>query len=182
MRLLELDSSWWLLGNVVDDSADTWNLVDDSGGDTAEELSVKIEPIGGHVVGGLDGTEGDDLVVDTLVTHDTDGADREEGSEGLGDLAVETGGLNLLDEDVVGLAGNVDLFWGYLTEDTDGNSWSWEGVAPDEILWNAEVGTEDADLILEELTERLNELEVHVLEETTNILQTVSTTHAVTSR
>jgi hypothetical protein len=169
-HLLELNGSWWLLGNIVDNSADAGNFVDNSGGNTTKELSVKVEPVSGHIIGSLNGTESNNLVVNSLVAHDTNSANWEKSSKSLGDLAVKTGSLDLLDEDVVGLAGNIDLFGSDLSENTDGDTWSWEGMSPDKVLWDAKVGSELTDLILEELTERLNELEVHVFEKTTNIL------------
>jgi hypothetical protein len=168
--LLELDSSRRLLSDIIKHSADTVDLVDDTGRDLAEELSVKVEPVSGHVVGGGDGTEGNALVVDTLVSHDTDGADGEKGGVSLGDLAVETGGHDLRDEDVVGLAGNADLVGGDLSDDTDGNSGTGEGVTPDKLLWDSEVGSHDANLVLEELTKGLDNLELHVGGETSNVV------------
>ena len=171
---MELDGSWWLLSNIIDDSANARNLIDDSSGNAAKELAVKVEPISSHVIGGFNSTESNDLVVDSLISHDTDGADWQESGEGLGNLAVKTSSLDLLNEDVVGLAGNGDLLGSNLTEDTDGDTRSWEWMAPDEILGDTKVGTELADFILEELAEGFDKLEVHVLKETTDVLVFVS--------
>lgn len=151
-RLLPLDGGGWLGGDVVGDSGDTVDLVDDSGGDLLEEAVLEWVPVGGHEVGGLDGSEGDDLLVGALVAHDTDRLDGQQAGEGLGDLVVEARVADLLDVDGVGVSGDGDLGLGDLTEDTDGEAWAWEWVSPDELVGDAEQLTKVSDLVLEQLT------------------------------
>lgn len=74
---------------------------------------------------------------------------------------------------MVGLASDCDLLRGNFAEDADGDSWAGEGVAPDKIFGDAEVGAEDADLVFEEFAEGLDELKFHVFEETTDVLWVV---------
>ena len=169
-RLLPLDGGGWLGGDVVGDSGDTVDLVDDSGGDLLEEAVLEWVPVGGHEVGGLDGSEGDDLLVGALVAHDTDGLDGQQAGEGLGDLVVEARVADLLDVDGVGVSGDGDLGLGDLTEDTDGETWAWEWVSPDELVGDAEQLTKVSDLVLEQLAEGLDELELHVVEQTADVV------------
>lgn len=85
-------------------------------------------------------------------------------------MTVEASSLDLLDEDVIGLTSDRDLLRGDFAENANSDSRAGEGVPPDEILRNAKVGSEDADLVFEELAEGLDELEFHVLQETTDVL------------
>lgn len=98
------------------------NLVDDAVHDALEELPGEVESLGSHKVGGGDGAENNNEAVDALVAHDTDGAAGVNGGVGLGDGVVETGLADLGDEDVVGLAGNLDLFGGDFAEDSDSDT------------------------------------------------------------
>lgn len=56
-------------------------------------------------------------------------------------LVVKTGLLDLADENVVGLAGDLHSFLGNVAEDTNGNARAREGVTVDQRLVNAELAT-----------------------------------------
>lgn len=56
-------------------------------------------------------------------------------------LVVKTGLADHADEDVVGLAGDLDTLLGNVTEDTNGNARTGEGVAAHERFVNAELAT-----------------------------------------
>lgn len=56
-------------------------------------------------------------------------------------LVVKTGLLDLGDENVVGLAGNLHSLLGNVAEDTNGNTRAREGVTVDQRLVNAEFAT-----------------------------------------
>ena len=49
------------------------------------------------------------VVVGAVVAHDADGAHRQDDGEGLPDVVVEAGAADLLDEDLVGEAQDVEL-------------------------------------------------------------------------
>ncbi len=173
-HLLHLNGSWWLTRNVVNNTADTINLVTDSGHDTLKEIPIESVSSASHEISSLNGSESNDLLVDSVVTHDTDGLDWQESGVSLRDLVVNSGSLDLGDENVVGLAGDGDLLSGDLTEDTDGNSWTWEWVAHDKVVWDTELSSKLANLVLKQLSQWLNELETlavhHALWETTNVV------------
>lgn len=57
-------------------------------------------------------------------------------------LVVKTGFLDLGDEDVVGLAGNLNALFGTVAEDTDGDARAREGMAVYERLVDAELATD----------------------------------------
>ena len=140
-----------------------------------QEGVVEVEDIGAHEVLGLDSAQDDDVSPDALVTENTNTAVSIKTSKGLRNLnekvsehrfhsvylshlVVKTSFLNHADEDVVGLAGNLDSLLGNITEDTDGNTGTGEGVSVHEVLVDAKLATNCSDFILEEKSERLNEL------------------------
>ena len=57
---------------VVDHSADSFDLVDDSSAHPLQELTVEREPVCGHEVCGLYCTKRNALLMCTLVAHDAD--------------------------------------------------------------------------------------------------------------
>ena len=71
--------------------------------DPRQNVVREPRPVGGHAVQAVDDPQRDDVVVGALVAHDTHGLDRQQHREGLPDLVVEAGGLDLLFDDDVGL-------------------------------------------------------------------------------
>ena len=65
---------------------------------------------------------------------------------------------DLVEVDRVGLAQDRELLAGDLAGAADGEAGAGEGVAADEALGQAELAAEGADLVLEELAQRLDEL------------------------
>jgi hypothetical protein len=57
-----------------------------------------------HAVGGGDGAQRADMVVGPPVAHDADGRHRQQHGEGLPDGVIESGGLDLVQIDRIGLA------------------------------------------------------------------------------
>jgi hypothetical protein len=49
-RLLPFNGAWWLSRNIVADSVDAFDLVDDSSGDSGEDFVGDPDPIGRHSV------------------------------------------------------------------------------------------------------------------------------------
>src|SRR5262245_32095952 len=107
--LLPLDRARGLARHVVDHAVDSLDLVDDAGGDMADELHVEGVEVGGHTVGRGHGAQAHHIVVGTEVAHHADGAHRKEHRERLPDVVVEPGSADLLDIDVVGEAQDVEL-------------------------------------------------------------------------
>ena len=104
-------------------------------------------PVGRHKVLGGDSSEGDDLVISSSVSSDTDRLDRQQGDESLGDLVVETGGSDLLDVNVIGVLEDLDLVSGDFTEDSDGETRSGEGMSSDKLSRDTEQSSEGSDLV-----------------------------------
>lgn len=172
--LLHLNGSWWLAGDVVNNTANAINLVTDSSHNLLKEVPLKSISSASHEVSRLNRSECNNLLVNSVITHNTDGLNWQKGGVSLGNLVVDASSLDLRDKDVVGFASDIYLLSGDLTKDTDGNSWAWEWVAHNKVVWDAELSSKLANLVLEELSQWLNELESlsvhHALWKTTNVV------------
>ncbi len=85
--LFPLDRAGRLTRDVVGHAVHAAHLVDDKGGDAAEEGVLERGVVGGRG----DGAQRAGLVVGAAVAHHADGADRQQHGEGLPDLVVEAG-------------------------------------------------------------------------------------------
>ena len=90
--------------------------------------------------------------------------------EALPELAVEPGAADLLEQDRVGLAEDVEPLAGDLADDPDPEARARERVAPDHRLGQAELLPHAPHLVLEERAQRLDELHGHVLGETADVV------------
>ncbi|ETW14695.1 cytosine deaminase [Roseivivax marinus] len=124
----------------------------------------------GHAIDRGDRPHGAGIVVGATVAHDAHGADGQQRHEGLPDLVVEAVLADLVDEDRIRLAQDVELLRRDLARAADREAGSRERVAADEALRQAEFTTERADLVLEELAQRLHQLQAHLLGQTADIV------------
>ena len=76
----------------------------------------------------------------------------------------------LLDEDRVGAAQQVREFLAHLAEDAHPEAGAGEGMAVHHLARQAEFDAEAAHLVLEQLAQRLDELQVHLLGQATNVV------------
>src|SRR5205814_207673 len=119
--------------------------------DSLQEASVKFVPVRSHKVSSGDRSQGNDLIVSSLVSHDANGPHGYQCGECLRYLSIYAGCFDLLDENVVGQAGNLDLSGCDLTQYTDRNAWAGEWMPPDKIFRNVQKLSELSNLVLEEL-------------------------------
>src|SRR3982074_1505003 len=99
---LPLDRPRRLAGHVIHHAVHPLDLVDDAGGDAAQEGHVEGIEVGRHAVAGGDGAQAHHVVVGAVVTHHAHGLDRQQHREGLPDVVVEPGAADFLDVDFVG--------------------------------------------------------------------------------
>ena len=157
---LPLDRGRRLGGNVIHDSVDALDLIDNSGRHPVQHLVGDAGPVGGHKVTGGDGAQGQGVVIGPAVAHDTHGAGIGEHCKILADILVLTGGRDLLPVDGVGLPEYVQLGLGQVSNDPDGQSRAREGLAHDQILRQSQLTAQLPHLVLEEQVQRLQ----HTLE------------------
>ena len=129
-----------------------------------------LRPVGGHEVLALDGADGDDAVVAAGVAHHADGADRQQHGEDLGGLAVEVVGDEFFQHDLVGVAEHVEPLGRDVADDADREAGAGERVTPDDVLGQAERFADLADLVLEQVAERLDELEAEFLGQAADVV------------
>ena len=65
-------------------------------------------------------------------------------------------------DDRVGVAQQLEVVRRDLAEDADGQARTGEGLALDDLVRQAEFAADRADLVLEQVLERLDQLELHV--------------------
>ena len=113
----------------------------------------------------------DDVAVGALVALHADRADVGQHAEGLPQLAVQPGLADLVLEDVVGVAQEVEALLRRLAaDDADRQARARERLAPDEALGQPELGADGADLVLEQRAQRLDELELEVLGQAADVV------------
>ena len=92
-----------------------------------------------------------------------DGAHGRQHGEALPQLAVEAGPADLLDHDGVGRPQDLGPLGGDLADDAHGQARAREGLAPDDLVGQAELLADGAHLVLEQQAQRLDQVEGQVL-------------------
>src|SRR5207253_5191274 len=140
---------------VVDDAIHTGYLVDDARGDALEKVIGKARPIRRHEVFGRHRAKRDECPVRPVVALHTDAAHRRENRERLCDGAVEIRSTQLFEEDRVRAPERLETFAIDRSEHPHRETRAGERMPPENVLRDAELGADAADLILEEAPERL---------------------------
>ena len=168
---LPLDGARGLAGDVEGDPVDLADLVGDAGGDALQHVVRQPGPVGGHGVLGGDRAEHDGVAVGAAVALDADRADvGEQHDRHLPDVAVEAGAGELLAGDGVGLAQDVEALAGDLADDPDAEAGPGERLAPHHRGREAELLADQADLVLEERAQRLDQLELEVVGQAADVV------------
>ena len=111
------------------------------------------------------------VVIGTEVAHDADGAGVGEYGEILVDATVKAGIGNFFTVDGVGIAQDVELFFGDVTHDANAQAWTWERLTPYEVIGQTELQAELTHFILKEHTKRFDEaLKFYYCWETANVV------------
>src|SRR5881396_617606 len=168
--LLPLDGGRRLRRDVVDDAVHALHLVDDAAREPGEEIAGQPRPIGRHAVGRGDGADGDHVLVGALVAHDADRLDRQEDGERLPEVAVEAGRADLLLDDRVRPAQDREPLGIDGADDAHGEPGARERLAGDDLLGDAQHAPQVAHLVLEQLAQRLEQLEAHALGKTAHVV------------
>ncbi|MPM18370.1 hypothetical protein SDC9_64779 [bioreactor metagenome] len=179
---LPLDGARRLARHVEDHPIDLAHLVGDPGGDLLQQVVRQPAPVGGHGVLAGHRAQHDRVSVRTPVTLHADRAhigqqdDRE-----LPDVTVQPGGLDLLAGDRVGSAQQCQPLLVDRTDDPDRQARTGERVAPDHLLGQPQLGADRPDLVLEQGTERLDELELQVVGQPPDIVVGLDVGRTVTT-
>src|SRR5438270_1056150 len=164
-RSLPLDRARRLAGDVQHHAVHLRDLIDHARGDPLQQVVREAGPVGGHRVVARDGAEHDHVAVAALVAlyADCPQAGRED-AERLPQLAVQPGRADLVLKHEVRVAKQLEsLLRDLAAHHPDGQPGPRERLAPHQPLGQSELSPDRADLVLEERTKRLHELEAEVL-------------------
>src|SRR5690606_35462587 len=168
--LLPLDGGGGFAADVVADPVDPTNLVDDAIGDPRQHLVGEPRPIGGHGILTRDRTNRQRVLVRPAIAHYADALHRQEHTEHLPQLAVETRLADFLDDDGVGFAQHVAPRLGDLAQHPHGQPGPREGMAPDHVFGQPKLETEAPHLVFEQLAQGLDHTDLHALGQATDIV------------
>ncbi len=126
--------------------------------------------VGGHAVARGNGAQGAHVVVRARVAHHAHRLHRQQHREGLPDRVVEPGAANLVEIDRIRPAQDGELFGRYLARHADGETGSGKGMPADQSVGKPELAAERTHLILEQFAQRLEQLQLHPLRESADIV------------
>ncbi len=156
--LFPFDGCRGLGRDVVEDAVDAFDFVEDLVADFSQEAVGQFHPVGCHGVFRDDGAEVGGEFVGTFVAFDSDGFDGDEAGVGLPDFVVPAVLLELANEDGIAIADDVEAVFGDGSRATYGKAGAGEGMAPQDVVLNAEGGSEGTDFVLEEFGQRFQHL------------------------
>ena len=170
-RLFPLNSCRWFRGDVVADAVDMVNLVDDADGNLVENLVRDSCPVSGHEVGGCNAAECEGIIVGSEVAHNAYGAHVCQNCEVLVNRLVQTSFSDLVAEDEVSFAQNIQFFLGDVADNTDSKTRTREWLTVYQIIRQTELTAECANFVLEQQTQRLDDfLEVNIVRKAAHIV------------
>src|SRR3954469_9855247 len=126
--------------------------------------------MGGHEIDCLNCTQGNDVIVTPRITQHADGADWKKDSEGLTRLVIQIVLAQLIDEDVVRTTQQIGKLFLDFTENTHTETRTGEGMTVDHLGRQAQFDTEAAHFVLEQLSQWLDQLELHALRQATDVV------------
>src|SRR5919112_5940862 len=159
-----------LARDVQGDAVDAGDLVDDAVGDLLQQVVGQAGPVCRHRIVGGDGPDHDGVRVGSGFAHDADGMEGRQHGEALPQFAVEACGTDLILQHGVGLAEDLEPLRRDVPYDPDREPRSRERLPPDEPLGHPELRRNDAHLVLEEVPQRLDEVEVHDVGEAAHVV------------
>lgn len=121
--LLQLNGAWWFGRNVVCDTGNAIDLINNSCANFLEEREVELVRLSSHEIGSDDGTEDDDITVRTVISHNSDSFVGIKTSIGLGHFIIDTRVSDFTNEDVVCLASNGDTLRCYLSNNANSDTY-----------------------------------------------------------
>src|SRR4029077_6211527 len=101
--LFPLDGAGRFAGYVVANSIDATNFIDDSRGDSRQNLVWNPHPVGRHSIMALHDPKRYRVLVGTLIAHHTDRSNRQKNSEQLPSFIVPVGGFHFAYDDLAPL-------------------------------------------------------------------------------
>ncbi|EIT87961.1 cytosine deaminase [Parascardovia denticolens IPLA 20019] len=169
--LFPFDGRRRLGGHIQDDSVDTSALIGDPGGNGSKHIVGDARPISGHGILGRNRSQDHGIAISTLVTLNAYGMDiSQQNDRALPDITVQVGLGKLLTSDRIGFAQQIQTFLGDFANNADGKTRTGERLTPDDLIRQAQLGADCADLVLEQGTQRLDQAEIKVRRQTAHVM------------
>src|SRR5262249_33819877 len=102
--------------------------------------------------------------------HHTDRPDCRQHREALPDVAIEARAPDLFGDDRVRVLEDLDALARDRTDDPNRETRPWERLSPHDLARQSEFLTHRADLVLEQVAQRFDQLELHVVGQTTDVV------------
>ncbi len=106
--------------DVVTDSIDAGDFIDDSRRHFGEHVVGQSRPIGRHEIVGIDAANDECIFVGSGIAHHSDTLDRQQNGKQLGCLSIKAGFSNFVDHDRVGFTQDFQFRLGDLAQATNG--------------------------------------------------------------
>src|SRR6185312_9853197 len=160
--LFPFNGGWRLGTDVVDHPVYPGNLVHDAVGDGGQHLIGQRGPIGRHAVFRLHRANGAGESIGAQIAHYAHRPHRQEHGEGLPQPSVQPGALDLLHRNRIGLLHESNFLGGDLAQNPDRQAWTGERLALEQLRAEIKIGAHLADLVFEQLAQRLEQLQTHL--------------------
>ena len=131
-------------------------FVDDAVGNSAQDFVGDFCPVGCHKIIGCDGTESDEFVICSCVTHNAYGFNTWEDCEELAHFICVTALIHFITKNCIGFLKNTNLFGCNFTDYTHTESRTRERLTPYEVVRKSKLLTYYSYLILEKVFKRFN--------------------------
>jgi hypothetical protein len=146
------------------------HLIDNPITDRRQHIERHSCPIGRHEILAFDRADRDHAVVTPRIAHHADGADRQQHGEDLGGFAVEVGGDDFFQQNLIGISQDTQSLGGDIAQHAHGQAGAGEGVTPDEVFGQTQDFAELAHFVLEEFAQGFDELEAKLLGQSADVV------------
>ena len=147
------------------------DLIDDTAGDSAQNIPGHIIALRGHKVGGGHSTQRHSVIIGALVAHDANTVHVGQGCIVLADLLIQTCLCDLLTPDRVGILHDCHLLRCHFADDADAKTRAGERLTADQIFGQAQLTAGLTHLVFEQVAQRLHQLlEVHGVGQTADVV------------
>ena len=155
-NLFPLDRRWRLRANIVADSIDAVDFVDDPGRHLSQHLVRQMSPVGGHEVVCVDASNHQRIVVGSRIAHHANALNRQQNCKKLRRLAIEARLNDLFDHNRVGLTQHFQFRLSHLAQATNRKPRTRERMPPHKVFRQTKLQTQTANFVFEQVTQRLD--------------------------
>ena len=150
-KSVPLDRGWWFRRNIVANAIHPADFINNLIRDLRQELIGQMSPICRHGISGSNSTQSYRMLIGTLITHHADTTNRtQQDGTSLPDLIVKSPLTQTFDIDIIGILKDTHFLWCDISENTNGESRSWERMTGNQMLRHAELTTHPTHFVLEQ--------------------------------